>query len=229
MKLYEYMHNALKYTLKDLKAIVLLGIILSISASVSEIDSEDLFLLIITMVITLLLLFIEEAYRYKIIENTIKGDNKPPLIEFNKEFFKEGVIETIKFYIYIAIVEIISKIMDMYQDDSTQIIMFVLGLIVFLAFIASSINKVLHEGKFKSAFNLIEIFSFYKTIGFKDTLFLIVIGFIGYGLIVECVFDKGVLNLTHLLQVIVSFFLSPILLLFMTRLMALFGKDAANA
>ena len=78
MKLYDNIRNALKFTLKDWKVIILLGIILSISASVSEIKTENTILLILSIVIPLILLFVEEAYRYKIIENTIKGNNNPP-------------------------------------------------------------------------------------------------------------------------------------------------------
>jgi len=228
MNLYDNVHNAFKFTIKNWKVIILLGIILSIGASLTEMKTDNSILLTISIIISTILLFFEESYRYKIIENTIIGDNNPPKLEFNTRFLKEGMIESSILFIYTVIALVISQLIDMISDFSIQTILSILGIIIFFSVIASGINKALHDGKFKSAFNLIEIFAFYKNIGFKNALFLIITGTISYTLIIECVFDFGNLNLTGFIDIIISFFLSPILLVFLTRLMALFGREAVN-
>ena len=157
MNLYDNVHNAFKFTIKNWKVIILLGIILSIGASLTEMKTDNSILLTISIIISTILLFFEESYRYKIIENTIIGDNNPPKLEFNTRFLKEGMIESSILFIYTVIALVISQLIDMISDFSIQTILSILGIIIFFSVIASGINKALHDGKFKSAFNLIEI------------------------------------------------------------------------
>ena len=81
MKFSSQIKDAAKYTFRDWKAIVLLGIILCIASTLDETYTDNLLLLFIMVIAAIALLFIEEGYRYKIIRETIEGNNSPPLIE----------------------------------------------------------------------------------------------------------------------------------------------------
>ena len=60
--------------------------------------------------ISTILLFFEESYRYKIIENTIMGNNNPPKLEFNTRFLKEGMIESSILFIYTVIALVMTQL-----------------------------------------------------------------------------------------------------------------------
>lgn len=102
MKFTTQLRDAFKYTLRDWKAIVLLGIFLCMASTFEEIHSNNLLILIVAFVVCTVLLFFEEGYRYKIIKETMKGNNNPPVINNLKELIKEGFYEyiTISVYIY---------------------------------------------------------------------------------------------------------------------------------
>lgn len=233
MKFERQIYDALKYTIDDWKAIVLLGIILCIASTSEETITENVYILIIISIIGLVTLFLEEGYRYLIIEETIKGNNSPPIIRNMKDLLKEGFYEVITLFIYGAILAILSYIGNnivIYTDlDYLRwLILYIICLIIYLSFFGAAINKVLHGGKFLSAFNIIEIFKLYLKMGILQTIFLAIIGTVNLNIVVSCVLDLGILNVNHFLDYVISFFLSPAILLFVTRLMALCGKIAVK-
>ena len=88
MKFTTQLRDAFKYTLRDWKAIVLLGIFLCMASTFEEIHSNNLLILIVAFVVCTVLLFFEEGYRYKIIKETMKGDKRGILrIYYNKRIY----------------------------------------------------------------------------------------------------------------------------------------------
>ena len=223
--------DAMKFTLRDWKAIIILGIILCIASTSEEIYANDLIISLILFIISVLLLFIEEGYRYKIIKETIQGNNNPPAIRNFLNLIKEGFLETVTLAIFITIVECIQKLNEIILpifDSSgiSQIIFAILAIIIYLTFFGATIYKAQQGGKFLSAFNIIGILRLYYKIGILETIFLIILGSISFNLIYSCVFNLGIFETKHFIDFITSFFINPIILLFITRLMASCGREA---
>lgn len=223
--------EAFKYTLRDWKILILLGIVLCLISSFEEFNTTNFYLEGTLLIITILLLFIEEGYRYRIIESTLNGNNKPPILNGIKELIKEGFEEWVTLTIYALIMLILNMIWNLIKPNTTInaiLWMFVLILIIifYITFFAAAINKILNGGKFLSAFNIKEIFGLYSKIGILKTILIVILGTINLETIVSCVIQTGVLNAYMLLDYTVSFFVSPILVLFLTRLIALCAKDA---
>ncbi|WP_296861150.1 DUF4013 domain-containing protein [uncultured Methanobrevibacter sp.] len=230
MKFISQIKDAAKYTFKDWKTIVLLGIILCIASTSEEFTTNNNILLFILSGITLTLLIIEEGYRYTIIKETIEGNNRPPIIGNLFKLIKEGIIETFSLAVYIGIVLALFTAYDKVPKDQFydmyQIIIFILLIIIYLMFFGYAINKALHGSKFLSAFNIIEIFKLYYKIGIVQSIFLFIVGSISLNIMYTCVFNIGIFQPTRFIEFILSFFINPILLLFITRLMALCGREA---
>jgi hypothetical protein len=219
--------DAISYTLRDWKAIVLLGIILCIASTSEEFQTADLTIYCIISIITVITLIFEEGYRYKIIVNTLKGHNAPPIIGNLKPLLKEGFIELITLYIYGWILWGINFLSDK-SYGATYTILVIISFILYFMFLGSAVNKALHGSKFLSGFNIFEIYGLYYKLGLKQSIFLAIIGTISANLIISCVFDLGIFSTAHILDFLTSFFLNPILLLFITRLIALCGKHAIS-
>lgn len=106
-----------------------------------------------------------------------------------------------------------------------QILLFILAAIIYLTFFGFAIYKAQKGGKFFSVFNIIGIIRLYRKMGILQTIFLIIVGSISLNLIYSCVFDLGIFKSSRFLDFIVSFFINPIIFLFLTRLIALSGRE----
>lgn len=231
MKFTSQIMDALKYTFKDWKSIVLLGIILCIASTFEEWNTSNILFASILTVITIALVFFEEGYRYTIIKDTIKGNNHPPLIGNFFELIKEGFLETVTILVYVGvfwgIVKIYNNLLPVLGVHHIyQIILLILSLIIYLTIFGCAIYKALHKDNFFSAFNIIGILKLYCKIGLKQTIFLIMVGSISLDLIFTCVLNMSIFEPGKFLEFIISFFINPILLLFITRLLALSGRKA---
>lgn len=230
MKFTTQLRDAFKYTLRDWKAIVLLGIFLCMASTFEEIHSNNLLILIVAFVVCTVLLFFEEGYRYKIIKETMKGNNNPPVINNLKELIKEGFYEYITISVYILILNILFWIVNHMEITSSihfiqWTILYIISMAIYFLFFGAPINKILHGGKFFSAFNFIEIAKIYLKIGLKKTIILVIIGTISVNLILRSVLDYGIFNFVNFIDFLINFFISPVILLFLTRLIALIGKE----
>ena len=232
MKFRNQIYDAMKYTLKDWKAIILLGTVLCIASTVEELHTKNLTIHAILFIISAATLLFEEGYRYRIIENTIKGDNSPPIIGNTYKLMKDGFVELITLNVYILILNGMNILIDKFNGmklPGIALIFFVTGCLIYSLFIASAINKTLHGGKFLSGFNIVEIFRLYKKIGLKESIFLIVVGAISLNLVYSCIFDLSIFSeATYIIDFLASFILNPILLLFITRLTASCGREATR-
>lgn len=215
--------DAVTYTLRDWKGIVLLGIILCIASTVEEVQVDNMNLYYILLIISSITLLFEEGYRYNIIKNTVQNKFSNAISDF-REFMKEGFIELITAYIFFLIMYPAYILSDQTQGI-TSIILAILGYLLYFLFYASAVNKVLHGGRFISGLNFIEIFKLYYNIGLKRVILVIILVLINLSLLFHCVLNLGIFKTAHFLDFIVSFFLNPILMLFITRFLAITGKE----
>ena len=229
MKFINQIHDALKYTLKDWKAIVLLGIIICISDTSREFHVENIYLSLLVFIISIGILLFEEGYRFKIVSETLNGNNYPPIIENVYELIKEGFYEVVTLYAYFIVYLIFYDIYALFKGNIViGIILFSLSQMVILSFFGAPIYKALNDGKFKSAFNIYGILKLYSKMGLYQTIFMLIVSIISQNIIISSVLDMGVLQTHHLLEFLLNFFLAPILLLFETRLISVCGKEAIS-
>lgn len=230
MNFKDQIYDALKYTLKDWKPTILLGTILFIASLLHTIDSEEYTIIFAVFIATIVLLFFEEGYRYKIIKETIKGNNNLPKVGNVKQLFKTGFHEVLILTIYSGITYILVEIMNNMEivtdfHQAEWVILFIILLVIYFLFFGAAINKALHNDRFISALNLIEIARFYSKIGFKRTIILILLGMISLNFIFSSVMELGIYDFAEYLDFIINFFINPFLILFLTRLTALIGKE----
>ncbi|MBR0059497.1 MAG: DUF4013 domain-containing protein [Methanobrevibacter sp.] len=230
MKFRSQIYDALKYTLRDWKPIILLGLILYILSVMNNVNEVETIIGIAVLILTIALLFLEEGYRYQIIKETIKGNNNPPSFENLKKLIIEGFLESFTISVYLTAtyififsankIELISHV----QYIHWFILVIISMAIYFLSF-GAVINKALHDDKFISAFNLIEIGRLYLKIGLKRTILLIIIGTVSINFIITSVIELGIYDFAQYLDFIINFIVNPILILFLTRLSGLIGKE----
>ena len=216
MKFKNRIYDAFKYTLKDWKAIILLGAVLCIASTVGEFQTDNLTIFFIILIISVTTSIFEEGYRYRIIENPYK-------------LMKEGFVEVITLCIYILIMNGINLLIDKLnsmEQPAIALIIFAIGYLFYSFLIASGINKVLHGGKFLSGLNFIEILKLYYKIGLKESIFLIVAGGISINILYRAIFNLNIFAANNnIIDYSVSFIINPILILFITRLIALCGRE----
>ena len=230
MKFTTQIRDALTYTLRDWKPIILLGLILCITSSLHKINEANAIIAIAIVIVTIIMLFLEEGYRYEIIKETIKGNNNPPKFGNLKELISEGFLESIIITVYSVGLYILTNIANNMKIISSLhliqwAILFIIIMAIYFLFFGAAINKVLHDDKFISAFNLIEIVRFYSKIGIIRTAILIIIGSISMNFIIGSVLDLGIYNFAQYIDLLINLFINPILILFLTRLTALIGKE----
>lgn len=223
-------YDALKYTLKDWKTIILLGIILCTLAAIIETETNYLLIAALLFFVSVILTLFEEGYRYEIIKETIKGNNNPPNIGNIKLLLKEGAYETIIIAIYWGIIFLLNKMAE-YMNQlnifnwSLWAVLSAMCIIVYFLFFGAAVNKALHNDRFISALNFIEIGKFYLKIGVKRTVVLIIVGIISINFIEISVMGIGIHNFAKIIDLLINLTISPIMLLFMTRLTALIGRE----
>lgn len=230
MKFTTQVRDAFTYTIRDWKTILLLGLILCITSSLDKINEANAIIAIAIVIVTIIMLFIEEGYRYEIIKETIKGNNNPPKFRNLKELITEGFLESITITVYSAGLYILTNMTNNIKIISSLhliqwAILFIIVIAIYFLFFGAVINKALHNDKFISAFNIIEIVRFYSKIGIIRTAILIIIGSISMNLIICSVLDLGIYNFAQYIDIIINLFINPILILFLTRLTALIGKE----
>lgn len=103
MRLINLTYDAIKYTLRNWNAVFLLGIVICISDTILEIKTDNLLIFVPLFIIYIILLLFEEGYRFKIITETLKGNNSPPNIGNLPKLLKEGFKELITILFYIAL------------------------------------------------------------------------------------------------------------------------------
>lgn len=253
MNIRQMIYDSAKYPLSRPKPFFILGFLILISSLLLShyidfnVYIEDnlgaiAFLLLILIFIAILFFFtiLEAGYAFKIIEESIIGDKKPP--EFNKiiPMLKHGVNEAIIVFIYFLVPGvIILTILDdaFYQinlglpslSDEAAIILliagFLLGFIADVLFTVAIPHMAFKGGALKEAFRFREIFKKIRQIGLKKLLigyFMVILGVVAIGgpILEEIIESFSLPGFT-----IAQFLIAPYILMFSARFTALIYMD----
>lgn len=231
MSYFEIIKDSIRYTLSDLFAVIILGIILCSSAYLREFFHSTSFLISIFLIfIIIFLTLIEFGYGFKIIEETINGSTKPPIFWKYKELLIHGIKDFLVYFIYFIIIGLILVIGFAIDDIFFgsffvfTILSLFLSSVFFIFLLGSLLNLAYHEGKLDFAFNLSQILDLLKNIGLVRLISLYFLGIIVEFLILGGLFDIGVLGSNDSLSFIVNFFITPFMVLFSERVFGLAGK-----
>ncbi|WP_407381743.1 DUF4013 domain-containing protein [Methanobrevibacter sp.] len=235
MNLITLIDDSFHYTLKNWKILILLGIILCMASSIEELHLSNHYIIVtLIFIISTVLLFFEEGYRSKIIETTLDGENAPPSIVGNHlEVIVDGFKEILIIYVYMIVFGIMYgfgvRIMDITDNPLIWIPFIVPSVLIYICFFGAAINKALNDGKMKSAFNIKEILRLYYKLGIFETLFIIIIESISLNIVISCILDLGILRSLPSIDFILSLIVSPIFLLFTTRLFSMCVRQSLTS
>ena len=238
MNLKELMKESLKYTLRDWKMLILVGILLTLASTIEEIHITHETLAIIFLILSLLLLLIEEGYRAKIIETTLHGNNMPPnLLKNPKGLIKGGFYEVIILVGYSSIISgIIYLMLYMGFNGSIYNLNFIIAVtllsifctIFLICFLIAPINKAINDDKLIHAFKIHDLLKLYHKMGLSNAICSIILGITGFNLVVAPILNWGILDTYKFFEFLISFLLSPLILLFTTRFLSLSVKEVAD-
>ena len=96
-------------------------------------------------------------------------------------------------------------------------------------FFIAPINKALNNDELSHAFNIVEIMKLYWKMGIFKAIFSITLAFLSINLVVAPILNWGILDASKLLDFLISFIFTPIILMFTTKFLCLSAKEAANA
>jgi hypothetical protein len=245
MKIREILVDAAKYPLSGWKQLIILGImILIISEIIAHYNDLNinlpvtitLLLLVAIIVLITILGFFEAGYTFKIIEETVKGIEKPPKFNNLAPMLKHGINEAIilTVYLIIPLIVILVGIGSFFTNIDLGIPMLSIyigtGLIILgilLGFVADIIVTVAvphmasKSGALKDAFRLSEIFRKIRQIGLKKLLIAYLGVIIGIVLIAGPIFEEIITSVNIFGFVVGELIIAPYLLMFYARFIAL--------
>ena len=239
MNLKELMKESLEYTLRDWKMLILVGILLTLASTIEEIHITHETLAIIFLILSLLLLLIEEGYRAKIIETTLHGNNMPPnLLKNPKGLIKGGFYEVIILVGYFSIISGIIYLHTLYVGFNGSIynlnfiitvtLLSIFCTIFLICFLIAPINKAINDDKLIHAFKIHDLLKLYHKMGLSNAICSIILGITGFNLVVAPILNWGILDTYKFFEFLISFLLSPLILLFTTRFLSLSVKEVAD-
>lgn len=227
---YDNVKDAIQYAISDKVSIVVIGLTLTFLATMENYDlSYTVWGLLINISVIILVCF-ESGYSSKIINETINGSDRPPIIDNVFEILKQGVEECITSFIYAILFFVVISVILIINDFFPQFfgISLVLGIIVFaVMFIliqVSVIYKSYHSGKFYKGFDFKGMARLFRKLGFWGSLFLCAVSLISQAFIFSSLFEVSFFEIGNINSFILRFLLTPICLIFSLRLVALQGR-----
>lgn len=225
---HENVKDAFHFAISDKVSLIVIGIILTIIGTMEEFHTTNFILSIVVFIVLIILLLFEAGYSSKIIEETLEGSTKPPIIENIFEILKHGSKEFIVLLGYTVVSFILGMTLeDIYKTYPNIVFLFILLFVMaILVFVMNSalIYMGHKQGRIKDGFNIKGIFDLYKKLGVLGTLFLFITCIISQTIVISSVFDVYSFDLVYIIDFIINFTLAPISLIFSLRLFALHGR-----
>lgn len=235
--------DAINYAISDWRNFLVLGLILLLTDYLVDLNSPSIiegFSDIIILIGVVFLSLVEIGYGFCIVEETVKGSQKPPSFHHPMNLFWHGVKESIILIVYF-VTPLILVALGVFEfetisgiDFSPIIIEYYL-LIAITLFICFNImfqgavlNMAHHEGSISSGFNISKIFKKIRMVGLKNMLLVSFITIIVLYIIKQAVFDT-LHTLPYTLpyiglsvgDVLSTVIVAPFLMIFTTRLLGL--------
>ena len=213
--------DAVRYALSDRRGMFTVSTLMAITSFINKNGSLTPIMKLVT--VTLLIVM---GYGSYVSWHTLKGSDEHPKLENNLiRVTWEGFKKTLITVLYSAVLVFIVYHAKLSYEDG-NIIFFVLLFIpfalVYLFMIGGLLNRYLHRGKFKEAFNLVEIIRLLSLFDLESFIRVITAVIISqaFALTVIIPFTDG-FSMVELVFSIASFFLAPFLYIANKRLVGL--------
>ena len=199
--------NALRYALSDRKGILVISALMAITSIATANQHLNSFwrMLAVTLLIVM-------GYGSYVSWYTLNGSDEHPKINNLKKLIWEGFKKSALTFIYSIPLTFFVHVAKVNMNGN--IILSVIGIILFvltyLCFIAGSLNRYLHKGKFTEAFNLREIWNLACLFDIKSFIRVVSAVIISqiFAITVIVGFSDG-FDLIELVKSLSTFFLAP--------------------
>ena len=218
--------NAVKYALSDRKGIIIISALMAITSIATANQHLNSFwrMLAVTLIIVM-------GYGSYVSWYTLKGSDKHPKINNLKKLIWEGFKKSALTFIYSIPMTFFVHMAKVNMNGN--IILSVIGIILFvltyLCFIAGSLNRYLHKGKFTEAFNLREIWNLACLFDIKSFIRVVSAVIISqiFAITVIVGFSDG-FDLIELVKSLSTFFLAPFFYIAAKRFVGLNVRELLN-
>lgn len=218
--------NAVKYALSDRKGIIIISALMAITSIATANQHLNSFwrMLAVTLLIVM-------GYGSYVSWYTLKGSDKHPKINNLKKLIWEGFKKSALTFIYSIPMTFFVHMAKVNMNGN--IILSVIGIILFvltyLCFIAGSLNRYLHKGKFTEAFNLREIWNLACLFDIKSFIRVVSAVIISqiFAITVIVGFNDG-FDLIELVKSLSTFFLAPFFYIAAKRFVGLNVRELLN-
>lgn len=233
MKTKDLFLDAIKYAASDWTKFIVLGI-LFVSVDLLDRTTTENFLPIEVwlglIVLLIIIFFIQAGYVFRVIETSaIDGLNKLPPFNHVRDLFIHGVKDTSVVVCYmifpVALLAFSTGIFIAYMNTDIPlklpaIVTLIFGLVSIIFFIlmqAAILNMVHNHGRFRSAFNFIQIFKKIREVGLKKFLIVCLLTGIIFLIIEPFILDDLRISMDIIGGTIVEFIVAPYLAILTSR------------
>lgn len=230
--------DAMRYSVSNWYNILILGLILFLTDHIIDFNAPSMIGDMgdaLTVIVIIILSFLEIGYGFRIVEETVQGSSKPPSFHHPLNLIGHGVRESVILLIYfifplILIVIGISEFETMFNLDFSPMLDYALFIAIILfvcfniLFQGAVLNMAHHEGSLRSGFNMIMVFRKIRQVGLKNMLMISFITIAVIYILQQAIFDTlhGLPFIgTTVGDVLSTVLIAPFLILFTTRLLGL--------
>ena len=217
--------DAFRFIFSDYRVYLQIGTVLFLISIIRKlayavIDNPYIFWSLV--IFSELLLYLQVGYGSYISLYTLKGRDYLPKIRNIKKIFFEGIKKSYVIYIYVLIIISFSMISGSYFNGASDILVFVVHVLIYCVMILGLINRYLHHGNFIRAFNAGDMRTIFENIKLKNfALVVVCVFFSQFAVANSAITYSGGLSLFNVVSLVASFFIAPAVVIFSKRLTAL--------
>jgi hypothetical protein len=239
MNIPEIFLDASRYAASDWTKYVYLGILFIITDLIDRSTSDGLIsaeISIILLIVWIFLLFVVAGYIFRIIEDSVDGQDKLPHFRNVKQLFAHGLKESWVVAIYLVVPSILFYLFTGFDTDLLNphfdgvmpvrflILSLVIGATIFILLQGAILNMAYHKGRFRAAFYFREIFSRVKTVGIPKFIMVCILTGIILMILEPFLRDDLAHSLDYVGGTIIEFTLIPYLTILTSRFLGIMGR-----
>jgi Protein of unknown function (DUF4013) len=239
LKFKDILMDSLKYPLSDIKMILLLGIVLLIANVLDDHISDfsyNPFFLSIGIILLFFFAMLEVGYIFKVVEHTVKGNNRLPKFAGLWSMFIHGIKETtvsLTYYLLPVVVILIggfylnSNASPAFWEHNLGMGLLIAGIILIFPMtfflLPAILNMAHHKGKLRSAYNFIQIKEKTRNVGIKNLLIPYLVTWIVLGSF-YLYFAPQVRSIPLIGSILSQMIITPFLIILTGRILGLVDK-----
>jgi hypothetical protein len=228
MIFYEEVIDAFKFIFSDYRVFFQIGAVLLVISLIRRLlfydYYADIYMSVILLIFSELMLYIEVGYCSYISLYTLKGRDYLPHLIINKKLFFEGLKKSFAVYIYTIIILFLESFKTLHFNNNNlgAICIYVAIILVYSMMVLGLMNRFLNHGSFFQTFNIKGMYSIFKNIRIKNFILVLICVFFAQFSVAQCIFPfKSDSFFLNILLVVFPFFISPAVLIFTKRFVAL--------